>query len=131
MVTAYQDLCLGAPLSDVLLLLPFECVVGDTTQQQRRNWTKEEGTASPEGQVPKCDGSSLSKNLAAIRTIRERLSATCCSSGTHTVNTNNHTGFTIIHDSTDLYEIKVIKNLSQRLDGDSQVRVESDLKSTR
>lgn len=36
-VTAFQDLCLGAPLSDVLLLLPLECVVGDSTKKQGDN----------------------------------------------------------------------------------------------
>lgn len=49
MVTAFQDLCLGALLSDVLLLLPPECVVGDAT----RNRTEQEGTASPVGHFPK------------------------------------------------------------------------------
>lgn len=29
MVTAFQDLCLGAPLSDVLLLIPLVCAEGD------------------------------------------------------------------------------------------------------
>lgn len=47
--TAFQDLCLGAPLSHVLLLLPLECVAGDATT----NRTEQEGTASPLGRYPK------------------------------------------------------------------------------
>lgn len=55
MVTAFQDLCLGAPLSDVLLLLPLECVVRDTTTtiKKKKNGTEQEGTASPVGHFPK------------------------------------------------------------------------------
>lgn len=34
MVTAFQDLCLGALLSDVFLLLPLERVAGDATKKQ-------------------------------------------------------------------------------------------------
>lgn len=39
MVTAFQDLCLGAPLSDVLLLLPLECVERDTTTTIKKKKT--------------------------------------------------------------------------------------------
>lgn len=42
-VTAFQDLCLGAPLSDVLLLLPLECVVRDTTTTIKKKKKKRDG----------------------------------------------------------------------------------------
>lgn len=37
MVTAFQDLCLGALLSGVLLLLPLERVAGHSTKKTGRN----------------------------------------------------------------------------------------------
>lgn len=88
MVTAFLDLCLGAPLSDVLLLLPLECVVGDTTKKQ-------EGTACPVGHLPKSDGSLLSRKLSILETHLEtftirairRLSATHCCTQSSTGNT--------------------------------------------
>lgn len=43
-VTAFQDLCLGAPLSDLLLW---------ETQQKKQNRTEQDGTASPMGHSAK------------------------------------------------------------------------------
>lgn len=91
-VTAFQDLCLGAPLSDVFLLLPLERVAGDTT----KNRTQQEGTTSPVGHFPKKCLSLLSRKLILEthwtpyqgNQTSERTSATrCCC-------TNRSAGFT-------------------------------------
>lgn len=72
MVTAFQDLCLGAPLSDVLLLLPLECVVRDTTTTIKKK-KKKTGRSRKEQRVlwvtfPKSDKSLLSRKLSILET---------------------------------------------------------------
>lgn len=81
-VTAFQDLCLGASLSDVLLLLPFQCVVGDTTKKtKQKNRTEQEGTTSPVGHFPQrwlcCQGNLVSLKHTGVTELSDLCGNVC------------------------------------------------------
>lgn len=71
MVTALQDLCFGAQLSDLLLLLPLRCVVGDAT----KNRTEPDGTERPLSQkvTSFCCFLDILETLRTIRPLRKCL----------------------------------------------------------